>query len=244
VVRRKLGLPAIEALPNERLRGGRDFAPWSDEQNRRSGDDFYDRVDALTNPRPIDPDVRLRLLVEALDESVKRRVNSVDNGERYLAARPGTVVPMPTGYAIFETGGAWEDFATPSRDMRLLIAIDTVTAFPREVARRPAHYGLPADEAAATAAALEAQLAAALRARTFQYRRSDGSPQTLTLADVVARAPAFEAAYDPNDCVEVRWGAPAGSPELATCRRRAPAEQQARMEQYRAWFRERTRPRR
>jgi hypothetical protein len=242
VARRKAGVLTLEALANERLRGGRDFAPWSDEQNRRSGDDFYDRVDALTNPRPIDPEVRLGLLIDALDESVRRRVSSVDNGERYLASRPGTVIPMPTGYAIFETGGAWEDFATPSRDMRLLIAIDTVLAFPREVARRPAHYGLAADQAPAAAAALEQRLRESLRTRTFSYRRSDGATQTLSLADVVARATAFEVAYDPNDCVEVRWGAPAGSPELATCRRRAPAEQQARMESYRAWFRDRTRP--
>ncbi|MBI5481207.1 MAG: C40 family peptidase [Deltaproteobacteria bacterium] len=242
VVRRKAGVVAIESLGNDRLRGGRDFAPWSDEQNRLTADDFYDRVDALTNPRPLDPEVRLGLLVDALDESVRRRVNSVDNGERYLAGHPGTVVPMPTGHAIFETGGPWEDFATPSRDMRLLIAIDTVTAFPREVARRPAHFGLAADQAPPAAAALERQLQEALRARTFAYRRSDGSTQTLTLADVVARARAFEVAYDPNDCVEVRWGAPAGSPEHAACRRRAPAEQQARMESYRAWFRDRTRP--
>jgi cell wall-associated NlpC family hydrolase len=244
VLRRKAGVLALESLGNDRLRDARDFAPWSDAQNRGTGDEFYDRIDALTNPRPIDPDVRLKLLVDALDESVRRRVNSVDNGERYLASHPGTVVPMPTGYAIFETGGAWEDYATPSRDMRLLIAIDTVAAFPREVARRPAHYGLPAEQAAATAAALERQLEQALRARAFEYRRSDGSTQRLTLADVVARATAFEAAYDPNDCVEVRWGAPAGSPELATCQRRAPAEQHARMESYRSWFRDRTRPRR
>jgi len=28
---------------------------------------------------------------------------------------------MPEGEKIFETMGAWEDFATPSRDLRLLI---------------------------------------------------------------------------------------------------------------------------
>jgi hypothetical protein len=49
-------------------------------------------------------------------------------------------------------------------------------------------------------------------------------------------------AYDPNDCVEVRWGAAPGSAEAATCHRAAPAEQRARMERYREWFRERRRP--
>ncbi len=44
---------------------------------------------------------------------------------------------MPDGAAIFETTGAWEDFATPSRDLRLLIAIDVVRGYPDRVARRP-----------------------------------------------------------------------------------------------------------
>jgi len=50
---------------------------------------------------------------------VRRRVVSVDNAEAYLARHPG-IVPMPEGYAIFETTGPWEDYSTPSRDMRLL----------------------------------------------------------------------------------------------------------------------------
>ena len=49
-------------------------------------------------------------------------------------------------------------------------------------------------------------------------------------------------AYNPNDCVELRWGAREGTPELATCKRRAPADQRARMEQYRSWFRDARRP--
>ena len=64
----------------------------------------------------------------------------------------------------------------------------------------------------------------------------------LTLAEVLSRGEALEMAYNPNECVESRWGAPAGSAELATCRAHAPAEQRARMETYRAWFHERRRP--
>jgi hypothetical protein len=81
-----------------------------------------------------------------------------------------------------------------------------------------------------------------LRARAFVYTRSDGSPQTLTLADVMERADAFEVAYNPNDCAEVRWGAPEGSPERSTCSRNAPDQQHKSMQTYRAWFRTRTRP--
>ena len=59
---------------------------------------------------------------------------------------------------------------------------------------------------------------------------------------MIERSAALELAYNPNDCAELRWGAPAGSPELVSCRRRAPDEQRARMDRYRAWFHERKRP--
>jgi hypothetical protein len=232
---------AIVPVPNDELRRTREFLPFSDEQNRGTADDFYDRVEALASPRPQDPEVRLRALVDALAESAARRITSVANGEAYLATHPATI-PMPTGYAIFETGGPWEDFATPSRDMRLLIAIDTVAGFPAEVRRRPERFGLAPTTAEATARRLGERLAAEVAARTFSYTRSDGARQSLTLAELVARAAALEVAYNPNDCVEIRWGAAPGSPERAACRREAPKEQRARMEQYRAWFHARTRP--
>ena len=90
--------------------------------------------------------------------------------------------------------------------------------------------------------ALAADLSGELSQRTFEYARSDGSPQRLSLLDVLKRAPGFEVAYNPNDCVELRWGAAAGSEEAASCRRHAPSAQRAKMEKYRAWFHERRRP--
>jgi len=63
-----------------------------------------------------------------------------------------------------------------------------------------------------------------------------------TLRDVIDRAVALEMAYNPNDCVELRWGAPAKSDEAATCKRYAPAAQREKMSKYRAWFHERRRP--
>ena len=89
---------------------------------------------------------------------------------------------------------------------------------------------------------LERTLAEEIARRRVVYRRSDGSEWTLTLADVLARTEALEGAYNPNDCVEIRWGAPSGSAESATCRRRAPRDQDVLMEEYREWFRERRRP--
>jgi hypothetical protein len=144
---------------------------------------------------------------------------------------------------IFETTGAWEDFSTPARDLRLLIALDVVRGFPDRVARRPERYAMPTGKSATEVKAeLQGVLAAELAKRKFTYPRSDGSAWTLALKDVANRAAALEMAYNPNDCVELRWGAAANSDEAATCKRHAPSAQRTKMANYRAWFHERTRP--
>jgi len=89
---------------------------------------------------------------------------------------------------------------------------------------------------------LERILERELKNRSVTYTRTDSTPFTLTIAQVLGRSAALEMAYNLNDCAESRWGAPAGSEELAPCRAHAPAEQLARMETFRAWFHERRRP--
>jgi hypothetical protein len=106
------------------------------------------------------------------------------------------------------------------------------------VARRPERYAQPASGAASLQAVLDREL----KSRSVKYTRTDGSLFELTLAEVLARSPAFEMTYNLNDCAETRWGAPPGSPEASTCRAQAPADQRARMEQYRSWFHDRRRP--
>jgi hypothetical protein len=150
---------------------------------------------------------------------------------------------MPDGPSIFETNGAWEDFATPSRDLRLLIAIDVLRGFPDRVARRPDRYAMPKGRSVTDVKAeLESVLASELSARKFSYTRSDGSAWTLALQDVASRAENLEMAYNLNDCVELRWGAPEGSEEASTCKRHAPRAQRSKMTEYRMWFHERRRP--
>jgi hypothetical protein len=227
----------LRPLTNREILFAPDWGDYSLDQYQSDVDGFYDRVDAVLSPAPVDPATAFRAAIEALDEQIRTRIRSVANGETYVAAHRGTIA-MPDGAAIFETTGAWEDYATPSRDLRLLIAIDVVRGFPEKAARRAAAGGSPTD----VRAELRSILDDAAVSRRFEYTRSDGSVWTLTLGDVLARSEALEIAYDPNDCVEIRWGAPPGSEEIATCRRRAPAEQAARMARYRTWFRERTRP--
>jgi hypothetical protein len=227
----------ITTLDNAALAAGAgDFARFSKAQYEGSKEDFYEQMDRIINPAPLDAHVRLKSLIDALEESVRRRVLSIDNAEKYWAEGGH-------GYEIFETEGAWEDFATPSRDMRLLIALDTVQAVPAQVEKYPERFKLQgAEQAKRMADELRADLGRELKARTFTYTKSDGSTQTLTLEDVLQRSDAIEMTYNPNDCVEARWGAPEGSPEAATCKRHAPPEQRARMLRYRPWFHARTRP--
>lgn len=50
------------------------------------------------------------------------------------------------------------------------------------------------------------------------------------------RSVELEMAYNPNDCVELRWAAPDKSQEGATCKRHAPQAQRGKMNKYRTWF--------
>jgi cell wall-associated NlpC family hydrolase len=229
-------------LENERITARAGYVPFSMQQYQGTTDDFYDRMEDIINPRPLDPQEVQLALIRALEESVARRVVSIDNGERWMLERPGRFMEMPEGGAIFQTSGPWEDFATPSRDMRLLISIDTVRDFPDVVARRPERFGVAREDVDEVVAELRAQQRRELNGRTFSYQRSDGRAQQLVLGDVITRAREIEMAYNPNDCMEVRWGAPQDSEEMRACRRHAPAPQRAMMLEYREWFASRRRP--
>jgi hypothetical protein len=232
----------LEEVDNEELRRSGKYNRLSLQQYQAGADDFYATVEALINPRPLEPKTMQKALIDALHEAVTRRVVSVANGETWANEHPGEVIAMPEGDGIFLSAGPWEDFSTPSRDLRLLIAIDTVVGFADSVRRHPERYGLSGAEVGAKVDALQATLAGELAQHTFEYVRSDAAAQRLSLKDVVERARELELAYNPNDCVEVRWGAPEGSRELGSCRRRAPEDQRAKMLSYRGWFSTRVRP--
>lgn len=224
--------------PNNALNGRLGMPPFSTEQEGLAPGDFYARMERLINPRGLDPDAAYAATLDALMEKLEARVRSVDNGEVYMRAHPGTVVPMPRGPAIFETTGLWEDYSTPSRDMRLLIAMKVLADLPERIRRHPELYVLRGEDATAAAARVERLHAQRIREHFITYSRSDGISWRLSLAEIYKRMPELEIAYNPNDCVERRWGATPVTPDYGTCRRRSPAEQQERMEEYRLWFRE------
>ncbi len=239
VVRGKTG--GLRRLTNDEIAKNPQYADFSLQQSKLPVEDFYDKMDDVMSPAPLEPVAAIKDAIASLDEQVKVRVTSVENGRKFQNG--GRSAEMPDGAAIFETIGAWEDFSTPSRDLRLLIALDVVNGYPDRVARRPERYAMPQGKSpAAVKAELQNVLASELPALKFTYTRSDGSPWTLTLKDMSDRASLLEMAYNPNDCVELRWGASPNTPEAATCKKFAPSAQRTKMSKYRAWFHERRRP--
>ena len=240
IVREKNG--TLHRLTNEEIAKNPQYGDYSLDQAKLGIEDFYDRMDDVMSPAPLEPMSAMKDAITSLEEQVKTRVISVENGRKWLSGARGDAA-MPDGATIFETTGAWEDFATPARDLRLLIAMDVVRNFPDRVARRPERYAMPKDKSVADVKAeLASVLASELASRKVSYTRTDGSSWTLTLKDVIDRMPDLEMSYNLNDCVELRWGAPEKSAEAATCRRHAPQAQHVKMAEYRAWFHERRRP--
>jgi hypothetical protein len=230
---------SLRRLDNADINKNPEFADYSNEQSKMPMEDFYDRMDDVMSPEPLDPVKAMTDAITSLNEQIKTRVTSIENGRKWQAKAAGDAT-MPDGASIFETSGPWEDFSTPARDFRLLVAIDVVRNFPDRFARRSDRFAIPPGKSVADVKSeLQGVLASELASRKITYTRTDGSPWTLSVKDVLERAADFEMAYNPNDCVELRWGAAEGSEEASTCKRHAPQAQRAKMSEYRAWFRER-----
>jgi hypothetical protein len=238
IVRDKNG--PLRRLANAEITKNPSYGDFSLDQSQMSAEDFYDRMDDVMSPEPLDPVKAMTDAIASLNEQVKTRVTSVENGRKYQEKQAGETA-MPNGPSIFETTGAWEDYSTPARDFRLLIAIDVVRGFPDRVVRRAARYAMPNGKSVeGVKSELRGVLASEVASRKISYTRSDGSQWTLSLKDVIDRAADFEMAYNPNDCVELRWGAPENSEEVSTCKRHAPQAQRAKMlSDYRTWFQQR-----
>jgi hypothetical protein len=228
---------------NAQIQSDDDYGDLSMAQRENGREAFYDQMDALISPEPLSADAAQDALIDALDQQLRRRVASVENGEEWKRKHPKRRIPMPKGGSIFLTAGPWEDYSTPARDLRLLIAMDTVLGFAAKVERLPTRYRLTSGSTPQSARSdLESRLAGIASQRTFTYGRSDGSSFTLTMAQILQRAKRFETSWNPNACVEERWGARAGDPDYDTCQAQVVDEQRTRMAPMRAWFERRERP--
>jgi hypothetical protein len=231
-------------MKNSELTSSAGFAACSLQQRKMKAGVFYHTMDRLINPEPLDPEAALLDQLQALYEQLMVRITSVSNGEAYFKTHPGSVVPMPSSAAgIFLAGGPWEDFSTPNRDLRLLIAMDAVLDFPDLVVRSPEDFSIPAiSSPAKTKEKLQKILAQKGSELSITYTRTNGSLQKLTIIEILNRRDEFEMAYNPNDGIEIRWGAPEKSDERSTCLRHAPPNQQATMRSVRQWFHKRLHP--
>ena len=106
--------------------------------------------------------------------------------------------------------GPWEDYATPSRDMRLIIAMNVLTSLPERIEKHPELFVLGGASPPRPRKEIE-RLHERRPASAASNTSAATAPQRLTVADVLARKAAFEIAYNPNDCVECA-GAPARAP--------------------------------
>jgi hypothetical protein len=231
-------------LKNEEISALSGLIPFSLNQKGMTSEVFYHSMERTINPKPLDPEEALLDLIQALHEQLIVRINSVANGEAYMKSHPGEVIPMPSRPAgVFQTGGVWEDFSTPNRDLRLLIAMDAVREFPDKVVTSPEDYKLSKlSSPEQVKAKLEEFLARKVSELSISYIRTNGQEQNLTIQEILKRRDAFEMAYNPNDCVEVRWGAPENSEERSSCKRHVPASQLEKMRQVRVWFQKRLHP--
>ena len=231
-------------LKNKEISAESGWKPYSLQQQAMTGEVFYHTMERLINPKPLDPEAALLDLIKALHEQLIVRVTSLANGEAYLKSHPGEVIAMPGGTAgVFQAGGQWEDFSTPNRDLRLLIAMDAVLDFPDKVLRSPDDFKLSKLSSAQNVKKnLEDFLAQKLTELSITYIRTNGAEQKLTLGEILKRREAFEMAYNPNDCIEVRWGAPENSEERSTCHRHVSEGQLEKMRSVRGWFKKRLHP--
>lgn len=231
-------------MKNEELTASAGFAPFSIQQKNMESEVFYRTMDRVINPKPLDPEDALLDLIKALHEQLQVRVKSVANGEAFMQSHPGVVIPMPSSAnGVFLAGGDWENYSTPNRDLRLLIAMDAVLQFPDRVARYPEDFKLSKSSSPdEMKKKLQELLNRTVSELSFTYTRSNGSEQRLTVKEALDRRDAFEMTYNPNDGVEIRWGAPEGTEERASCKRHAPANQQATMQKVRKWFNKRLHP--
>ena len=230
-------------LPSNRwLAVNAPVAPYSDQQDGMNPDDFYASIGKQINPKGLAPEQAYDAMLDALVEQIETRVGAIDNGENYLKQGRAKAIVMPSGAAIFQTTGPWEDYATPSRDMRLLIALKVIAGLPEQITRYPDLFSLAGRTPEEASDDIRRRHEQRIAQSRITYNRSDGSPWELSVADIFARRDALEMGYNPNECVESRWGAPTDSEEYAPCHRHAPADQLSKMAQYRSWFRNTQRP--
>ena len=85
IVREKNG--AMRRLTNAEIAKNPEYGDYSLDQARLGIEDFYDRMDDVMSPAPLDPVRAIKEVITSLDEQVKTRVTSVENGRKFQSQR-------------------------------------------------------------------------------------------------------------------------------------------------------------
>ncbi len=75
-------LAACARLTSREIAANPQYADFSLDPSRMSVEDFYDRMDDVISPAPLDPMRAMKEAITALEEQVKARVTSVENGRK------------------------------------------------------------------------------------------------------------------------------------------------------------------
>ncbi|MCX5770022.1 MAG: hypothetical protein NTZ09_07095, partial [Candidatus Hydrogenedentes bacterium] len=125
---------------------------------------------------------------------------------------------------IFQANGRWETWSSPSSDVdrrnKYFYLADWMDYAIRCYEMMPQFVKLDGLEKynvqsqAGLARALIDEKRRIFRAHSMTYKKSNREQVPLTLVDIEERL--YDLSFDPNHPPELRWGAPAGSPELAS----------------------------
>ena len=170
----------LRRLINAEITKNPHYADFSLEQSNMSAEDFYDRMDDVMSPEPLDPVKAMTDAIASLNEQVKTRVTSVENGRQYQEKQAGALRRCRTARRSSRPPAPGK--TTPRRRAIsvCLIAIDVVRNFPDRFVRRSDRYAMPGGKSIEDVKReLQGVLASELAARKFSYTRSDGSQWTL-----------------------------------------------------------------
>lgn len=129
---------------------------------------------------------------------------------------------IPVGGNIYDWTGDWENYSTPSRDLRLRLSMlnipEQARGYIRMLREDPSQLDTPYNSPRALGEALLAAKEKLFATLTFDYINSEGKPVTLSLNDVEKRL--FKLSFDPNHAPELRWGAEGDELKTATRKER------------------------
>ena len=129
----------LRRLTNAEIAKNPHYGDFSLEQSQLSVEDFYDRMDDVMSPEPLDPVSAMQDAITSLEEQVKTRVTSVENGRKFQTSGRGDATCRTARRSSRPTA---RGRISPRRRaiFALLIAIDVVRGFPDHVARQPDRY--------------------------------------------------------------------------------------------------------